>query len=134
MKIQNEKVLFTNELFGKDSEAFKMHIDNLNNKSNFEEAKQILTGWNFLRHNKEIHLQLEGLAGAKDMALTTLGVDHRDLVDLDFPTTPTGILAAAAVDGAEALIAPGVGPLEVFVSDLFGAALLQVLHQLAAGL
>ena len=27
--------------------------------SNFEKAKQIITGWNFLRHNKEIHIQLE---------------------------------------------------------------------------
>jgi len=28
-------------------------------QQNFPEANQILTGWNFLRHNKEIHLQPE---------------------------------------------------------------------------
>ena len=28
-------------------------------KQNFEQSNQILTGWNFLRHNKEIHIQPE---------------------------------------------------------------------------
>ena len=35
-------------------------------QQNFEEANQILTGWNFLRHNKEIYLKPEEVDGKSD--------------------------------------------------------------------